>query len=46
MEYVVEINDLVKDYETGFFKKKKVRAVDGISLSVKGGQIFGFLGVN
>ena len=46
MEYVVEISDLVKDYETGFFKKKKVRAVDGISLSVKGGQIFGFLGGN
>lgn len=46
MESVIEINDLVKDYETGFFKKKKVRAVDGISLSVKGGQIFGFLGGN
>lgn len=46
MENVIEITDLVKDYETGFFKKKKVRAVDGISLSVKGGQIFGFLGGN
>ena len=46
MENIIEINDLVKDYETGFFKKKKVRAVDGISLSVKGGQIFGFLGGN
>jgi len=46
MENIIEINDLVKDYETGFFKKKMVRAVDGISLSVKGGQIFGFLGGN
>lgn len=46
MEHVVEIRDLTKDYETGFFKKKKVRAVDGISLSVRGGQIFGFLGGN
>jgi ABC-2 type transport system ATP-binding protein len=46
MEYIIEINDLVKDYETGFFKKKKVRAVDGVTLSVRGGQIFGFLGGN
>jgi ABC-2 type transport system ATP-binding protein len=36
----------VKDYETGFFKKKKVRAVDGVTLSVRRGQIFGFLGGN
>lgn len=46
MENIIQINDLVKDYETGFFRKKMVRAVDGISLSVKGGQIFGFLGGN
>jgi len=46
MEYIIEIKDLVKDYETGFFKKKKVRAVDGVTLSVRGGQIFGFLGGN
>lgn len=46
MNYVVEIENLVKDYETGFLKKKKVRAVDGISLAVGGGQIFGFLGGN
>ncbi|MEO5859305.1 MAG: ABC transporter ATP-binding protein [Pyrinomonadaceae bacterium] len=46
MENIIEINDLVKDYETGFFRKKKVRAVDGITLSVRGGQIFGFLGGN
>lgn len=46
MDNIIEINDLVKDYETGFFRKKMVRAVDGISLTVKGGQIFGFLGGN
>ncbi|MGD9627704.1 MAG: ABC transporter ATP-binding protein [Pyrinomonadaceae bacterium] len=46
MNFVVEIENLVKDYETGFLKKKKVRAVDGISLAVSGGQIFGFLGGN
>ena len=46
MDKIIEIENLSKDYETGFFKKKKVRAVDGISLSVRGGQIFGFLGGN
>lgn len=43
---VVEIEDLTKDYEVGFLKKKKVRALDGLTLAVEGGQIFGFLGAN
>ncbi len=46
METIVEINELTKDYETGFWRKKKVRALDGLSLSVEPGQIFGFLGGN
>lgn len=46
MEYVVEINGLTKDYETGFLRKKKVRALDGLDLNVRPGQIFGFLGGN
>lgn len=46
MEHVIEINGLSKDYETGFWKKKKVRALDGLNLQVRGGQIFGFLGGN
>src|SRR5262252_2412210 len=46
MEYVVEIASLSKDYETGFWRKKKVRALDDLSLNVRGGQIFGFLGGN
>lgn len=46
MEYVVEIANLSKDYETGFWRKKKVRALDDLSLNVRGGQIFGFLGGN
>jgi ABC-2 type transport system ATP-binding protein len=46
MTAVIEIDELSKDYETGFWKKKKVRALDGLSLSVAGGQIFGFLGGN
>jgi len=46
MEHIVSVENLTKDYETGFWKKKKVRALDGLSLSVNEGQIFGFLGGN
>lgn len=46
MNNVIEIGGLTKDYETGFWIKKKVRALDQLSLAVKGGQIFGFLGGN
>ncbi len=42
----IEINNLTKDYEVGFWRKRKVRALDGLSLSVEQGQIFGFLGAN
>jgi len=44
--YAVEINGLSKDYETGFWKKKRVRALDGLTLNVPQGRIFGFLGGN
>src|SRR5678816_2595865 len=43
---VIEISNLTKDYEVGFFRKRKVRALDGLSLSIDHGQIFGFLGAN
>jgi ABC-2 type transport system ATP-binding protein len=46
MSYIIEIENLTKDYEVGFWKKKKVRALDDLSLTVEGGQIFGFLGGN
>jgi len=46
MQHIVSVENLTKDYETGFWKKKKVRALDGLSLSVNEGQIFGFLGGN
>jgi ABC-2 type transport system ATP-binding protein len=42
----VEINNLTKDYDVGFVRKRKVRALDGLSLTVEKGQIFGFLGAN
>ena len=43
---IVEISNLTKDYEVGFWRKRKVRALDDLSLSVEAGQIFGFLGAN
>lgn len=46
MEPIIEINNLTKDYETGFWRKKKVRALDDLTLSVNSGQVFGFLGGN
>ena len=42
----VEITNLTKDYEVGFFRKRKVRALDGLTLAIDEGQIFGFLGAN
>lgn len=46
MSKIIEIENLTKDYEVGFWKKKKVRALDGLNLNVESGQIFGFLGGN
>src|SRR5437868_1646196 len=42
----IEITSLTKDYDVGFWRKRKVRALDGLSLDVERGQIFGFLGAN
>ena len=46
MTNIIEIENLSKEYKTGFWKKKKVLALDGLSLQVNSGQIFGFLGGN
>ena len=43
---IVEIDQLTKDYEVGFWRKRKVRGLDGLSLTVEQGEIFGFLGAN
>jgi ABC-2 type transport system ATP-binding protein len=42
----VEVTNLTKDYEVGFWRKRKVRALDDLSLSIDEHQIFGFLGAN
>ena len=46
MSVVVEIENLVKDYEVGFWRKRHVRALDSLSLTVNEGEILGFLGAN
>jgi ABC-2 type transport system ATP-binding protein len=46
MPAAIEIQNLTKDYEVGFWRKRKVRALDSLSLSIEPGQIFGFLGAN
>ena len=43
---IIEVENLTKDYEVGFARKRKVRALDGLSLTVEAGHIFGFLGAN
>jgi ABC-2 type transport system ATP-binding protein len=46
MSAVIEIENLTKDYQVGFLRKKKVRALDGLSITVNRGEVFGFLGAN
>jgi ABC-2 type transport system ATP-binding protein len=46
MSQIVEIENLTKDYEVGFVRKRHVRALDQLSLAVNRGEIFGFLGAN
>jgi ABC-2 type transport system ATP-binding protein len=46
MATVIEIENLTKDYEVGFFRKRRVRALDELSVTVNQGEIFGFLGAN
>jgi ABC-2 type transport system ATP-binding protein len=43
---VIEIENLTKDFEVGFWRKRSVRALDGLSLEVARGEVFGFLGPN
>jgi ABC-2 type transport system ATP-binding protein len=42
----IEIVNLTKDYTVGFGGRRRVRALDGVSLTVQRGEVFGFLGGN
>ena len=46
MTTAIEIDNLTKDYEVGFLRKRRVRALDSLTLRVERGEIFGFLGAN
>jgi ABC-2 type transport system ATP-binding protein len=43
---VIEIENLTKDFQVGFWKKRPVRALDSLCLQVQKGEVFGFLGPN
>ncbi len=43
---IIEIENLTMDYDVGFWRKRKVRALEDLSLSIESGEIFGLLGAN
>ncbi len=45
-EALIDVRGLRKTFKTGFFRKKLVEAVKGVSFEVERGEIFGFLGPN
>jgi ABC-2 type transport system ATP-binding protein len=42
----IDIHGLTKDYPVGFWRKRPYRALDGLTLAVEAGEVFGFLGPN
>ena len=42
----IEIEQLTKDYLIGFWRKRPRRALDGLTVTVQEGEVFGFLGPN
>jgi ABC-2 type transport system ATP-binding protein len=44
--HALAINGLTKDYAVGFWRKRPYRALDGLTLDVEPGEVFGFLGPN
>jgi ABC-2 type transport system ATP-binding protein len=42
----IETIELTKDYAVGFWRKRPRRVLDGLSLRVEPGEVFGFLGPN
>ena len=46
MALAIETIGLTKDYAVGFWRKRPRRVLDGLSLQVEAGEVFGFLGPN
>jgi ABC-2 type transport system ATP-binding protein len=42
----IETESLTKDYHVGFWRPRPYRALDGLTLRVEPGEVFGFLGPN
>src|SRR3984885_898124 len=42
----IEIENLTKDYPFGFLHLKKKRSLEGLTMEVESGEVFGFLGPN
>jgi ABC-2 type transport system ATP-binding protein len=42
----IEIDNLTKDYPYGFLHLKKKRSLEGLTMQVEDGEVFGFLGPN
>ena len=46
MSVAIETVDLTKDYTVGFWRPRPYRALDGLTLAVDRGEVYGFLGPN
>jgi len=46
MDAAIETENLTKDFQVGFWRPRPYRALDGLTLRVAAGQVFGFLGPN
>ncbi len=46
MGAAIETDNLTKDFLVGFWRPRPYRALDGLTLSVEPGEVFGFLGPN
>ena len=44
--HAVRLNALTKDFKTGFWRSRPVRALDGVTLEVERGEALGYLGPN
>lgn len=42
----IEVENLTQDFLTGFWRKRRLRALDGLSLQIEAGEVFGLLGPN
>ncbi|HXG57321.1 MAG TPA: ABC transporter ATP-binding protein [Vicinamibacterales bacterium] len=46
MTPAILIEQLTKDYAVGFWRRRPYRALDGLTLRIEPGEVFGFLGPN